>query len=101
MLELGEMTEEARKKYIDYDTNLIFKCAVKISLMRIAIEDYGLRNTLEMEEPENDKGEKPVSLRRLPLEQRALIYEFIKRYPKYTNEQLAKVLFKECEFYPQ
>lgn len=100
MLELAEITEKERKHNIKYEANLVHKYSIKVLLMRIAIEEYGLQKVIELEEPENDEGKKPVLLRKIPLEERKILCNRIKRYPKYTDEQIAKTVFKECEFYP-
>lgn len=97
MLEQKDKTEKEWREYRNYNANLVFQYKIQIMMARYEIEKHGLQVFRGQEEVIADKGNKVLEI---PLDIRQEIYRFMDCYPDYTEEQLAKVLFRESEFFP-
>lgn len=98
MLELKDMTEKESRDYLNYDANLVYKYKIRIMILDILIKKYGFQEVMEQEEPVLDKEDKVLNI---SLGEKRDIYRFMKRNQNYTEEQLAKELFRESEYYPR
>lgn len=94
MLELKE-----NRKDSNYDANLVWNYKIEIRMARHTIKKYGLQVFLGQEDPPADKKDMMMGLMNIPVDERRDIYNFMERNPQYSDEQLAKELFRECEYY--
>lgn len=97
MLEIKDQTEKESRHYLNYDANLVYKYKLKTIIVRLAIEEYGLQVYMGEEELETDKED---WLLKISIDERRDIYRFMERNFNFTEEQLAKELFRESEYYP-
>lgn len=98
MLEIKDMTEEERRKYINYNVNLVNKYKMLIIIVRFTIKEHGLQVFLGQEDTEIHKENMML---KIPIDERRDIYRFMERNANYTEAQLAKELFREREYYPR
>lgn len=98
MLELKDMTEKESRDYLNYDANLVYKYKIRIMILNILIKKYGFQEFMEQEKMLLDKEDKVLNI---PFDKKREIYRFMMRNQNYSEEQLAKELFRESEYYPR
>lgn len=96
MLESKDMSEKEKRSYLNYDRDLIFKYKI-----RLIIENYAIKEYKKQLLSGQTKNATLFKYAETSSDKRKELFEFIKKYPNYTEKQLAKALFRESEFYPE
>ena len=97
MLELKVRSEDENRESLMYDSNLVWKYRFIIMMARYLIKKHGVQVFLGEKEAPPDLNERLLNA---SLDERKEIYRAIERYPDYADEKLAKIFYKESEFYP-
>lgn len=101
MLELKDKSEKGKRDDLRYVANLRWKYSLDIKIVRHLIKKHGVQVCLGENETALDVNDNLIKkILEISLDERKEIYRLLERYPDYTDEQLAKIFYKESEFYP-
>ena len=96
MLEQKEIYGDEKRKYLDYEANLIFKYEMIFIVATTEIRMHGLSVFLRQEDCPNFKS----TFSNASIEEIMEINSLIEHNPASPNNKLAKKAFKVSEYYP-